>query len=271
MQHYQIYKDGEVRATRLYLAGPMRGIPEFNFPVFAAAANRLRDYGFEVWSPAENDVTQDGFDPTKDKALEMSHYMKRDLPEVCASDAVAVLPGWEKSKGASLEVHVARQCGIPVIDAMTLEDVVRGRSIMEDVPPFTQAEAEVCDVSRHFAGQAMADLADLMRSSALPSDSSSRKDIPLARGCLDYFPAALAAVAALSSTGNRQHNPGEEMHWARSKSSDHADCILRHLVERGGVDSDGVGHTTKVAWRALALLQIELESGGAPMARGAKL
>src|SRR5688572_21466493 len=100
------YEGHSVRPTRLYLAGPMRGIPEFNFPAFADATKRLREYGFEVWSPAEEDIAQDGFDPTKDKALEMSHYMKRDLPEVCNSDAVAVLPGWEKSKGASLEVHV---------------------------------------------------------------------------------------------------------------------------------------------------------------------
>jgi hypothetical protein len=104
----------------------------------------------------------------------------------------------------------------------------------------------------------------------LPTDSQERKDIPLARGCLDYFPAALAEVAKLSKAGNDKHNPGEEMHHARGKSSDHADCIVRHLVERGRVDTDGFSHSVKVAWRALALLQEELEAAGAPMARGAK-
>lgn len=106
--------------------------------------------------------------------------------------------------------------------------------------------------------------------SALPTGSQARKDIPLARGLLDYFPAALAAVADLSRAGNEKHNPGEDLHWSRGKSNDHADCILRHLTDRGTVDEeDGVLHSTKVAWRALANLQEELEASGAPLARGA--
>jgi hypothetical protein len=106
---------------------------------------------------------------------------------------------------------------------------------------------------------------------ALPTDATERKAIPLARGVLDYFPAALAEVARLSAKGNEQHNPGEEMHWARGKSNDHADCILRHLADRGTVDTDGQRHSAKVAWRALALLQLELEAAGAPTARGARV
>lgn len=106
---------------------------------------------------------------------------------------------------------------------------------------------------------------------ALPTDSNARKDIPLARGLLDYFPAALVAVAELSRVGNEKHNPGEELHWARGKSTDHADCIMRHLAERGLIDTDGLSHTVKVAWRALALLQEELEARGAPLARAARL
>jgi hypothetical protein len=106
----------------------------------------------------------------------------------------------------------------------------------------------------------------------LPADSKARKGIPLARGLLDYFPAALAAVAEVSRAGNDKHNPGEEMYHARGKSMDHADCILRHLVDRGALDpEDGLRHSAKVAWRALALLQEELEAAGAPLARGAKL
>jgi hypothetical protein len=105
----------------------------------------------------------------------------------------------------------------------------------------------------------------------LPAESKARKAIPMARGLLDYFPAALAAVAELSKAGNDKHNPGEELHWARGKSSDHADCILRHLVDRGTSDpEDGIRHSVKVAWRALAMLQEELESAGAPLARGAR-
>ena len=105
----------------------------------------------------------------------------------------------------------------------------------------------------------------------LPTDTKQRKNLPLVRGVLDYFPAALAAVAGLSKAGNDKHNPGLELHWARGKSMDHADCIMRHLVERGTIDpEDGISHSVKVAWRALALLQEELEAQGAPLARGAR-
>ena len=109
------------------------------------------------------------------------------------------------------------------------------------------------------------------KDTALPTDSDDRKGLPLASGCLDYFPAALAEVARLSKYGNDKHNPGEELHHARGKSTDHADCIMRHLVERGVMDPTGFSHTVMVAWRALALLQEELEAAGAPLARGARL
>lgn len=95
---------------------------------------------------------------------------------------------------------------------------------------------------------------------SLPSDSKARKDVPIARGVLDYFPDAIAAIAEVSRVGNEQHNPGQPMHWARDKSTDHADCIVRHLIERGTLDVDKLRHSAKVAWRALALLQVEIES-----------
>lgn len=93
----------------------------------------------------------------------------------------------------------------------------------------------------------------------LPTDRQERKDAPMARGLLDYFPDALAAVAHVSFVGNEQHNPGQPLHWERALSTDHADCIVRHLAERGTIDTDGLRHAAKVAWRALALLQTELE------------
>jgi hypothetical protein len=106
----------------------------------------------------------------------------------------------------------------------------------------------------------------------LPADTKSRKGIPLAAGVLDYFPAALAAVAVVSKYGNDKHNPGQALHHARGKSMDHPDCIIRHLIDRGGIDpEDGLRHSAKVAWRALALLQEELEAAGeAPPARAAR-
>ena len=95
--------------------------------------------------------------------------------------------------------------------------------------------------------------------SILPTDSEERKNVPMATGVIDYFPDALAAIAELSWTGNEKHNPGEPLHWSRGKSNDHPDCLMRHFVERGTIDTDGLRHSVKVAWRALAILQLELE------------
>ena len=96
----------------------------------------------------------------------------------------------------------------------------------------------------------------------LLTDPKERKTYPIGTGVLDYFPLALAAVAHVSFVGNQQHNPGQPLHWDRSKSTDEADALVRHLLERGKVDSDGLRHSAKVAWRALALLQKELEGEG---------
>lgn len=106
--------------------------------------------------------------------------------------------------------------------------------------------------------------------SLLPTEAAERKKIPIASGVLDYFPAALAEIAKVSYIGNEQHNPGEHLHWARGKSMDHADTMMRHFLERGTLDIDGVSHTVKMVWRGLAILQEECEAAGAPIARGAK-
>lgn len=105
----------------------------------------------------------------------------------------------------------------------------------------------------------------------LPADATERKQIPIGTGVLDYFPNALIEVAKVSKAGNDQHNPGESLHWARGKSTDQADTIIRHYLERGKTDTDGMRHTAKLAWRVLAMLQLECEEAGAPLARGAKL
>ncbi len=94
---------------------------------------------------------------------------------------------------------------------------------------------------------------------ASTGEAQKRKTFPLATGCVDYFPDALLAVAELSRIGNEQHNPGKPLHWDRAKSTDEADALLRHFVDRGKLDTDGVRHSAKVAWRALALLQKEIE------------
>ena len=94
----------------------------------------------------------------------------------------------------------------------------------------------------------------------LPTDAKERKAIPIYSGFIKYFPLAMAAVAELSRIGNEQHNPGTPLHWDRSKSGDELDALARHLSEAGTLDSDGARHSTKLAWRAMANLQKELEA-----------
>lgn len=89
--------------------------------------------------------------------------------------------------------------------------------------------------------------------------SAERKEYPMASGLLDYFPDACAMVSHVSFLANNKHNPGQPMHWSRQKSSDHVDCEVRHIVQRGAVDPDGIMHSAEKAWRALADLQLELE------------
>ena len=118
------------------------------------------------------------------------------------------------------------------------------------------------------------------RQFTLPIDSNERKEYPLFRGVLRYFPAALAGVARISKLGNDKHNPGEELHHDRRKSIDHADCILRHLTdvadllalaERQDVDRQKIlDEASQLAWRALAFSQELHEIAGAPLAPGAK-
>jgi len=75
-------------------------------------------------------------------------------------------------------------------------------------------------------------------------------------------------MAHCSWVGNEQHNPGEPLHWAREKSGDHHDCIVRHLMQAGEVDDDGVRHIVKAAWRACAAAELELEAAAGDNPRG---
>lgn len=118
----------------------------------------------------------------------------------------------------------------------------------------------------------------------LPSDSAERKKYPVLSGFVKYFPAAIAEVARISHEGNEKHNPGQELHWARGKSTDHGDCIIRHTIDledlksviatgfvvREVVDM-AIAEAACRAWRAMAELQELCEvHKGAPTAPGVK-
>tara|TARA_R100001443_G_scaffold34796_1_gene48536 strand:+ start:437 stop:796 length:360 start_codon:yes stop_codon:yes gene_type:complete len=87
-----------------------------------------------------------------------------------------------------------------------------------------------------------------------------RKKKPVYTGVIKYFPDALLEVAKCSFIGQQQHNPDLPLGWDRSKSGDELDALTRHLIDAGKIDTDGVRHSAKVAWRALANLQKEIEN-----------
>ena len=90
-------------------------------------------------------------------------------------------------------------------------------------------------------------------------NSKERKERPVYTGVLKYFPDAIMEVARVSLAGNKQHHPDQPLHWDRTKSNDDLDALSRHLIDAGKIDNDGIRHSAKVAWRALANLQKEIE------------
>lgn len=91
-----------------YIAGPMTGLPEFNYPAFHAAAKDLRSKGIQVENPAENDGGSSG--------KTWDFYIRLALNQLLKCDAILLLPGWETSRGAVLELHVAEALGMNVIE-----------------------------------------------------------------------------------------------------------------------------------------------------------
>ena len=91
-------------------------------------------------------------------------------------------------------------------------------------------------------------------------EKEDRKKIPVYSGVINYFPDAIKEVAKCSYAGQQQHNPDKPLSWDRSKSGDELDALMRHLIDAGTIDTDGVRHSAKVAWRALANLQKEIEN-----------
>ena len=110
---------------RIYLAGPMRGYPEFNFPLFHKVAKVLRDCGNEVFNPAERDEKAHGEDLVKGTAGDLSEIpefslreaLAEDLSWICRhADAVALLPGWEQSRGATAERATGKALGLTIVE-----------------------------------------------------------------------------------------------------------------------------------------------------------
>ena len=110
---------------RIYIAGPMTGLPEHNFPAFAAAAEELRAEGWEVLSPAEMQTAEQmqavrDLGPAYKFSPTYCACMRRDILVVLDCDAIYLLPGWEQSSGARVEEAVARAVGLDVLGAVAV-------------------------------------------------------------------------------------------------------------------------------------------------------
>lgn len=165
--------------------------------------------------------------------------------------------------------------------AQTYADTIR---LLEDQNDFFYNASRfqlVESVVYNTCGPAIIAMPTVLNMLTLPTDSNERKNYPLFRGVLRYFPAALAGIARISKLGNDKHNPGQELHHARGKSQDHADCIIRHLMDTADLlsalengakvsDQEVLNEVSQLAWRALAYSQELHEKFGAPLAPGAK-
>jgi Domain of unknown function (DUF5664)/Domain of unknown function (DUF4406) len=213
--------------AKVYISGPMTGYEDRNFPAFRDEHRRLASHGYEVLDPSEN------FGGVTD--LPRSRYMREDIAHVLEAQWVSVLPGWSGSKGARLEVALALELGIPVIDQMTGASIavehVPAEALPEE-PKRTDGEVRVVDPVT--GGAKGAKLAEL--------------------GALD--PRALLAVAEVAGFGSRKYERGNYLKGYRWSLS--FDAMQHHLLEFwAGDDTDdesGLPHVAHAAWHALALL-----------------
>lgn len=104
---------------KLYIAGPMSGMPDWNYPAFFEAEEQLRALGHAALNPARNDgatpeaaIAASGTPEAPSHPWE--HYLRRDIPKVVSADGLVMLPGWQNSRGANLEVHIATALGMPL-------------------------------------------------------------------------------------------------------------------------------------------------------------
>lgn len=241
---------------RVYLSGPMSGYPDYNYPLFNDVAGKLRAAGWEVFNPAEND------EGSTHRPREW--YLKTDIPNALACDIVAVLPGWEKSRGAKLEALVALEVGILVVDAMAL---TRNEGLfpvdtawLTDIlnrPPTTEGVNTV----QHLVNEVHARALDAIAASE-PANAETAGGTRYSHGKPAgwwYAPIyGLRLVAPVWERGAKKYAP---MDWKNGQSfSTLIDCATRHLLEvldRGPYAKDtetGCYHAAHTVWNLLALL-----------------
>lgn len=264
---------------KIYLAGPMRSIPQFNFPAFDTAAKHLRERGHEVFNPADRDRLA-GFDParlTGNEDLAKLGFSLRDAlaadTEYIAkhADAVALLPNWERSSGVAAEIALAHALGLPVArwediqchstqigDGTWIPDSIIIKSDRE--PSGTvHATGVYADGEILAEGRVAFAKEEVRTTSATGGEKGTKPER------YDLIPVgALAQVAALYGRGAAKyaaHNWRRGYEWSKSYAA-----LQRHATQFwNGEDNDAemdLPHMASVAFHALALLTFMEEQRG---------
>lgn len=251
--------------TKLYIAGPMRGIPEFNFPAFFDAELTLRGWGYETVNPARRDsergfeyAGKTGHENLDAEGFDLNDALAWDLDQIAREcDGVALLPNWMGSKGARAEVATAEALGKDATSVaywidkarekrlhVTAADITMGSITATTVLPGYLAETTVEPTSTVGKGEEV----------RVTSATGGQKGMKLARlGSLD--PQSLLMLAEVSGFGASKysaHNFLKGYDWSLS-----FDAMQRHaLAFWNGEDNDpesGLPHVGHVAWHALCL------------------
>lgn len=255
---------------KLYIAGPMRGYDQFNFPAFDEAAARLRSFGYEIVNPAEID-RELGFDETTNDLSKfeelggMAAAMHRDFGAILDCDGIALLPGWEHSSGARAELFVAQVTGRLVWlygaddDGVWLTEY-EGPTVVAALPEAAARSSEAA-LSAMVAEAEELGLYEEVR--VVDPETGGAKGSKLAR--FDLLPwDALWAVAERFGAGAKKY---EERNWERGYAwgLSHAAQHRHDAAFQMGEDLDpetGQPHLAAVAWHALVRLAFYLRGAG---------
>ena len=273
---------------KLYLAGPMRGIPQFNFPLFDSVAATLRGKGYTIISPAELDDSA-----TRDLAMNspdgeageyfngqtFGDFLSRDLKKVLdEAEGVALLPGWENSIGASIEAYAARRQGKPLYAVKMAKEGFMGLELIRrpghDNAPAIQAvlDAAAAENVENYVAEADRRIAGEVR---VTSSTGGQKGTKRER--MDLIPPEalweLARVYGMGAEKYDDHNYLRGYDYSLSYSA-----MLRHATQwANGEDNDsesGLNHLAHAAWHCFALMMYQFHDLGTddrlPFAAGLK-
>lgn len=241
-----------LKGERVYLAGPMSNIPDCNFPLFNQVTQRLRRQGFDVTNPAEMDLAT-GYQPDPQGTVSPQFYadaMRRDIEALAKVDAIALLPGWQDSRGARLEKSIAEALNLKIYD------VVENDWTLWSLCPFQESGqlTKRTGVSPDFF---------LDEQTILESETGGKKGVKLPQmGAID--PVARYQLARVAGMGGKKYGRFNYMNgypW-----SSNIDAMHRHLMQfESGIDVDEeseLDHMAHIAWHALALVSFRLRQIG---------